>query len=603
MCGISGVVSSHPIADQLFKGIKNLEYRGYDSCGIAFMNPSKIQIRKDKGYVDKVNEIKKICEVSGHVGIAHTRWATHGKVTKTNAHPHMCCRGDFAVVHNGIISNYRNLRDELIKDGHQFSSETDSEVMAHLVEKYYSTTKDVEKAFIESLNRLEGSYAFALISIYEPERIFCARHKSPLMVGVGEGSNYLGSDFNAFLDYTKKVVFLDDGEYGIISKNHYNIKEIKNERIVEKPITEILWDPETSKKNGYPHYMLKEIHEQPNAILSAMGLDSKNIIELSRMILEADQCFLVGVGTTYYVSIIGQYFFSIHADHFIPALSSDEFTNLAKPTRNSLAIFISQSGETYDTLSALRLMKEAEAKTCAIVNVMGSSLSRMVDHAIMQGSGPEICVVSTKAATAQMIILFQGALELASKKGILSFEERNEIQKEIVKLPQVVHSIIERSSEQIHGLARKYSHMKNWLWLGRGIYYPLALESALKMKEVTYLHAEGMPGGFLKHGTLSLIDDDMYTVVLVPPQEEKELYQLTMSSVEEIKARGGIVIGIGFDDSENIFDEKIILPKVHRLLAPFLPLMPAQLFAYFVALSLDREIDKPRSLAKSVTVA
>ncbi len=602
MCGIAGVVSSQPVSDRLFRGIKNLEYRGYDSCGVAYLNSSGIVVRKNIGYVDSVNVTERLCEIEGHVGIAHTRWATHGRVTKANSHPHMSCNGDFAVVHNGIISNYRGLRDELRMQGHEFASDTDSEVLAHLVEEYYRVTEDVEKAFTEALGRVEGSYAFALISTHEPGKIFCARCKSPLVMGIGNKSNYLGSDFITFLSYTRKVIFLDDGEYAVICGDDYYTKKIESGELVDKPITEISWDPETSKKNGYPHYMLKEIHEQPNAMVSAMGLDNQGVVELARMILDADQCFLVGVGTTYYVSLIGQYLFSIHADHFIPAVSSDEFTNLAKPTNNSLAIFVSQSGETYDTLNALRFIKEAGGSSAAIVNVMGSSLARMADHTIMQGSGPEICVVSTKAATSQMIILLQAALELAHLTGKLSRGEKGEIERAMSEIPGRINSVINDNSEFIRGLANKYSHIKNWLWLGRGLYYPLALESALKMKEVTYLHAEGMSGGFLKHGTLSLIDEDMYTVVLVPPKEEEDLYQLTMSSVEEIKARGGFVIGIGFDHDEDLFDEIILLPKVSRFLAPFLPLVPAQLFAYFVALSLDREIDKPKSLAKSVTV-
>jgi len=603
MCGISGVVSFNPISDRLLRGIRNLEYRGYDSCGVAFLNSSRITVRKNTGFVDHVNMVEGLCEIEGHVGIAHTRWATHGRVTKANSHPHTSCPDDFAVVHNGIISNYRVLRDELSGEGHEFTSETDSEVLAHLMEKYYRVTEDVEKALVKCLNRLEGSYAFALISAYEQGSIFYARHKSPLMLGIGDGSNYIGSDFNAFLDYTKKVIYLDDGEYGVITKDYYRIRKIDGGELVERPVTEIPWDPETSRKNGYPHYMLKEIHEQPDAVVRAMDLDNEEIVKLSRMILEADQCFLVGIGTTYYVSLIGQYLFSIHADRFIPAFSSDEFTNLARPTDDSLAIFISQSGETYDTMNALRFMKEAGGSSAAIVNVMGSSLARMADHVIMQGSGPEICVVSTKAATSQMIILLRTALELASLTGTFSKGEKEEIEGAMEELPRWVRSLIDENSGLIQELAKKYSHIKNWLWLGRGIYYPLALESALKMKEVTYLHAEGMPGGFLKHGTLSLIDEDIYTVVFVPPKEDIELYTLTMSSVEEIKARGGFVIGIGSDHDKDLFDEIILLPRVSRFLEPFMALVPAQLFAYFVALSLDREIDKPRSLAKSVTVA
>jgi glucosamine--fructose-6-phosphate aminotransferase (isomerizing) len=583
MCGIAGVVSFHPIADRLYEGVRHLEYRGYDSCGIAFIEDHHhITIRKDIGTVEEVDSKENIRRLTAQVGIAHTRWATHGKVTRQNAHPHQSCHSEFAVVHNGIIANYKRLRDQLARSGHKFRSETDTETIAHLIEQRHSECGDVERALVSALRELEGSYALAVISSHDPERIFCARHESPLIIGVGNESNYVGSDFNAFIDYTKNTVILE---------------------VIDKEITVVPWDSELSRKGGYPHYMLKEIHEQPQAVRTALSIPADEIAAVADLMQDARRVYLLGVGTTYYVALLGQYLLASVADMDVPALSSDEFRHLDKSDAQSLVLAISQSGETYDTLMSLRHAKERGAKTAAIVNVVGSSIARMVDRVILQGSGPEVCVVSTKAALAQMVLLARLALELGSRRGAVTAATRRTHEAALAALPEEIETILNEKSGLIRAAAYRHAQVQNWLFLGRGIYYPIALEAALKMKEVTYIHAEGMPGGFLKHGTLSLVDDKLYTLVFIPPASTGELYSMTLSSVEEVKARGGFVFGLTSNGADDMFDEHVSLASAHEFTAPFLPLVAAQLLAYFTATALHRNVDKPRSLAKSVTVA
>jgi glucosamine--fructose-6-phosphate aminotransferase (isomerizing) len=603
MCGITGVVSFHPIGDRLYEGVHHLEYRGYDSCGVAFLNNQHIEIRKDIGTVDEVNSKEDIGHLAAQVGIAHTRWATHGKVTRENAHPHQSCHGEFAVVHNGIVANYKSLRDDLARAGHRFRSETDTEIIAHLIEQRFSQCADVERAWVAALHELQGSYALAMISIHAPEQIFCARHESPLIIGVGSDSNYVGSDFNAFIDYTKNTVILDDGEYGIISKDSYSVKSLRSGEVVDKAVTVVPWDSELSRKGGYPHYMLKEIHEQPQAVRTALRIGAEEIAAVADMLAAARRVHLLGVGTTYYVALLGQYLLAGLADMDAPALSSDEFRHLDRTDADSLVLAISQSGETYDTVMSLRHAKQRGAQTAAIVNVMGSSIARMVDRVILQGSGPEVCVVSTKAALAQMIVMVRLAIELGVRRGTLSAAAHDAHLAALAALPGEIETILNEKSGLIRAAAYRHAHVKNWLFLGRGLYYPIALEAALKMKEVTYIHAEGMAGGFLKHGTLSLVDDQLYTLVFVPPPAAAELHAMTMSSVEEVRARGGFVFGLTFDGTDDIFNECVVLAPTHDLTAPFLPLVMAQLLAYFTATALKRNVDKPRSLAKSVTVA
>ncbi|MBI3585276.1 MAG: glutamine--fructose-6-phosphate transaminase (isomerizing) [Nitrospinae bacterium] len=614
MCGISGIAGFKNIGIPLLDSIRHLEYRGYDSCGIAILGSHGIEVRKNIGSVDEVNERERLSEPDGKLGIAHTRWATHGGVTKENTHPHLSCKGDFALVHNGIISNYQELKKELTREGHKFHSETDTEVIVHLVEKYFKSSKDsvrqahdaVEKAFIKAIKRLEGTYAVAMVTIYEKDKIFCAKKESPLVIGIGGDTNYIGSDFNAFIDYTKNAVVLDDDEYAVVSKDRYFIKNTANGETVRKKITEIHWDSDMAKKGGYPHYMLKEIYEQPQCVINALQVDKLLIKKISDMIIESKKTYLIGVGTTYYVSLIGEYQFSSVAGIFTPAISSDEFKNLAHIDKNTLVIALSQSGETYDTLNALKYAKNKGAKTAAIVNVMGSSIARLADYTILQGSGPEICVISTKAALSQMIILLMAAIEIAVRNKKLTVKNKTEIERHISHLPEIIQRVLNEKSGFIHTIAQKYSHINNWLYLGRGKYYPIALESSLKMKEVAYVHAEGMPAGFLKHGTIALIDENLYSIMFMPPKSDEDLYRLSSGSAEEIKARKGFIIGFHFGDkreSEKLFNEEIVLPKVPDIIAPFLELVVAQLFAYFTAVALKRNIDKPRSLAKSVTVA
>jgi len=605
MCGISGVVGLKNISELLFEGIRNLEYRGYDSCGVALMNKTHLIIKKDIGGVEEFYRKHNVLQQKSNIGIAHTRWATHGKVTQGNTHPFTSHDENFAVVHNGIVSNYRSLRDSLKKEGFKFSSETDTEVIAHLLEKFFKRDQNPEKALVNTLNLIEGTFALAFICTYLPDQIFCAKRESPLMLGVGDEIKFVGSDFNAFIDHTKNAVILDDGEYAIVSRDSYVVKNITNQDEVIKPITKIEWNSETSKKKGYPHYMLKEIYEQPQTISNALDLEPSGLNEVVKMFAEADHSYFLGVGTTFYVAKYAEYIFSELAQKYIPSISSDEFLTLANVNKNTLVFAMSQSGETYDTLSALKYSKAKGAKTAAIVNVMGSSIARMVDQVVLQGSGPEICVISTKAALSQMVVLTLIAMKLGLKKKVISKKIYQQNYNSLKDLPAIIQGILNERSGFIHRIAHKYCKNKNWLYLGRGIYYPIALEAALKMKEVAYVHAEGMPGGFLKHGTLAMIDDEIFSIVFVPPKEQKRLYQSTLHSIAEIRARSGFVLGIHFIEqrkNQDLFNEELILPKVPPVIAPLIQLVIAQLFAYFTATSLKRNIDKPRSLAKSVTV-
>ena len=606
MCGISGVVGLKSISELLFEGIRNLEYRGYDSCGVALMNKTRLIIKKDIGGVEGFYRKHNVLQLKSKIGIAHTRWATHGKVTRNNSHPFTSSDGNFAVVHNGIISNYRPLSDQLQKEGFKFSSETDTEILAHFLEKFYKHSQNVEKAFVKTLNLIEGTFALAFISSYLPEQIFCAKRESPLMLGIGDEIKFVGSDFNAFVDHTKNAVILDDGEYAILSRDTYVVKSLLSKEEVTKPIIKIEWDSETSKKGGYPHYMLKEIYEQPQMVSNALDLEASGLDEIVDLFARSRNSYFLGVGTTFYVAKYAKYVFSQLAQEFFPSVSSDEFMVLANVNKQSLVLALSQSGETFDTLSALKHAKSKGARTAAVVNVMGSSIARLVDKVVLQGSGPEICVISTKAALSQMVIVTLLAMKLALKKKVITRKTYNLHLRALQDLPEIIQGILNERSGFIHRLASKYSGSRNWLYLGRGVYYPIALEAALKMKEVAYIHAEGMPGGFLKHGTLAMIDDDVFSIVFVPPPEDKMLYESTLHSIEEIRARSGFVLGIHFTQqgkNQNLYSEELILPNVPPLTAPLIQLVIGQLFAYFTATSLKRNIDKPRSLAKSVTVA
>ena len=604
MCGISGIVHSENIGRNLFNSIRNLEYRGYDSCGMAMLSEGELDLRKNIGGIDEVNALEQLDKMQGSIGIAHTRWATHGSVTQENAHPHLSYKREFVIVHNGIISNYQELRERLMSQGVVFESLTDTEVFVNLLEESYAEHSDLEKSFLAALQQIEGSYSIVMLSAHDPEHLYCVKKESPLLLGLGEGCNYVGSDLNAFLEYTRQAIVLDDGEYVVLGRDDYQIRKVETGEIVKKSILHIDWDVETSKKGGYSHYMLKEIFDEPQTVRQALKIPTEQISGLAEMFREASRAYLMGVGTTFYVANISQYFFSTLADRYYPALSSDEFSVVTVES-GDLVLALSQSGETYDTKTALQYAKKSGAKTAAVVNVMGSAISMMVDQVIMQGSGPEICVVSTKAALAQTFIMLRVALELGRMRDYLTQDVYQKHQQDLELFPEMVQQILNEQSGFVRNIARSTSHVEHWLFLGCGVYYPIAMESALKMKEVTYQHAEGMPAGFLKHGTLSMVEPALHSLFFVPLKEQKVLHDRTLIAMEQVKTRGGTVIGIMFQGDERalaVCDQAVQLPQMSALCAPLAQMIMAQMFAYYAALDLGRNIDKPRNLAKSVTV-
>ena len=604
MCGISGIVHSENFGRSLLNSIKNLEYRGYDSCGVAVIQNGKIDLRKNIGGIDDVNLKERLDQMQGKIGIAHTRWATHGGVTQENAHPHLSANRKFAVVHNGIISNYQQLRERLLSEGVCFDSLTDTEVFVNLLEKSYTESNDLEQAFLAALQQIEGSFSIVMLSSHDPENLYCVKKESPLLLGLGEGCNYVGSDINAFLEYTRKAIVLDEGEYVILGPNEYQVRSLKTGKKLKKNVLHIDWDVETSKKGGFSHYMLKEIFDEPQTVRQAMQIPKEQIVALAEMFADSSRSYMMGVGTTYYVASISQYYFSALAECYYSALSSDEFS-VVDIKQGDMVLAISQSGETYDTKTALVYAKECGAKTAAIVNVMGSAISMMADQVIMQGSGPEICVVSTKAALAQTFIMVRVALELGLIRRKIKQKDYKKFQNEMQEFSEIIEIVLNEQSGFVRNIARDTSHVEHWLFLGCGVYYPVAMESALKMKEVTYQHAEGMPAGFLKHGTLSMVESALHTLFFVPPPEQKELHKRTLIAMEQVKSRGGTVIAIIFQGDElaqKLAFKSINLPVVSSLFAPLLQMIIAQMFAYYAALDLGRNIDKPRNLAKSVTV-
>jgi glutamine---fructose-6-phosphate transaminase (isomerizing) len=607
MCGISAIASYQPVAKNLYQCLINLEYRGYDSCGMAIFDQQnqKINLRKNVGNVEEVNALENFSEMQGKIGIAHTRWATHGGVTSENSHPHFSNNSNFVIVHNGIFSNYQSIKKELIAKGFIFYSETDTEVFANLLQSKYQDDKNVESAFTEALKELEGSFAISMICSYEPDKIFAVKKDSPLVLGISDGANYVSSDINAFITQTRDIILLDDYEYVILSENQYVIKSLANQEIVKKEIIKIEWDQQTAQRGGFSHFMLKEIFDQPLTIKSAMHVADDEIKKIANKFINKEQSFLVGVGTTFYVATVGTYLFANYAKLYVPSISSDEFPTLVSTNSKQNVLFFSQSGETYDTRMAIKAAQAGESETSAIVNVVGSSISQMVNDCIFQGSGPEICVVSTKAAVSQMVILWRIALETGVLNGTLTMEKAENIRSNLNLLPDIIEKLINEESGFIRQLAQETNQVKNWLFMGRGIYYPIAMESALKMKEVTYIHAEGLPAGFLKHGTLAMIDESLYSIFFLPANDDSDLYKTTLMAIEEVKARGGKIISfclVGDTETQNLSDHFFVIPDVNSDIMPLIELVMAQLFSYYSALHLGLNIDKPRNLAKSVTV-
>ena len=588
MCGIIGYIGNKKASPILLESIKKLEYRGYDSVGMCTIG-SNLKILKGAGRIDDVNNRLHFTSLSGTIGISHTRWATHGGVTDYNAHPQTDCSGKIAVVHNGIIENYSELKKELIKKGHKFNSETDTEVISHLIEDYINAGNDFREAVIKTSKKLDGLFAFIVVKENDNGRMIAAKNKCPLVLGIGSNENFIGSDVISFLNHTNKVVFLDDGETVELTKNGFKVFD-RDGRPKNKQIDTIKWNPEQAKKSGFKHFMIKEILEQKETIDRILSHDEKTVKKIAKMINDAFGVFFVACGTSYHACLSAGYIFSKITKKHVNVYLASEFPNFSHfLTKNTLMIAVSQSGETADVLEAVRVAKERGVKIISLVNVMGSSLMRMSDFTLLLNAGPEICVLATKSFTSQLSLLYLLAYTCAGK-----YEEGKEKLEEVSKKLNVV--LNENNIEKIRKLAKMLKDEENIYLIGRGLSYSTTLEGALKLKEVSYIHAEGLAGGELKHGTLALIERGTPCISIVPDNDGKKDI---LSNAMEIKSRGGYIIGIANEDNE-IFDYSIIIPKVE--MHPILMIMPLQLLAYYLALERGCDPDYPKNLAKCVSV-
>ena len=606
MCGIIGYLGDKKASEILLRGLKRLEYRGYDSCGIGVVEGDRLIVKKGVGKVDEVSKGENFLEVDGKVGIGHSRWATHGGITKENAHPHTDCKEELAVVHNGIISNYRELKEELIKRGHIFRSQTDTEVIPHLIEeeirrlnKSHISQEEYIEAVKRAIKRLEGTYALLILNKNFPDLLLGVRNENPLLLGVKGEECFLGSDISAFLEWTKDAILLEEGDMVILQRGgngvDYSIYSLREERDVssEREKIKVDWDIETAEKGGYEHFMLKEIMEEPEVIKNSARVSKEEIEELARCIRDYSRVYIVGMGTSLHAGMVGEYWFSKLNKLVIPCDAS-EFLVKGIVDEDTLVIGITQSGETYDTIKAIRYAKSKGAKTATVVNVLGSTATRISDITVMMGAGIEISVCATKTYLSQLMILYRLFIEYGKIVG----RDMEIFEREIERIPGYIQEVIEKR-ESIKKVAESLK-AKNYIFISKGINLPNALEGALKFKEITYLHAEGMSSGFLKHGTISLIDENMDTVALVPPSTS-ELFRSVVSNIEEIKARNGKVVAISPVDIE-VVDHLIEIPEVLEEVSPFLYAPACQLLAYYKAVELGRDVDKPRGLAKSVTV-
>ena len=607
MCGIVGYIGDNLPKKVLYDGLAKLEYRGYDSAGIAIIEENKIIIKKAVGKLNALGEVLNKEYIQGNMGIGHTRWATHGGPTVKNAHPHMDCKGELVLVHNGIIENYLELRAELIKKGHIFKSETDTEVIVHLIEEYY--TGNLYGAVKKSLKYLDGAYAIAVMSKKEADKIIVARQGSPLVLGIGEGENLIASDIPAVLEYTKNVVFLDDGDMAIVKKDEVIFTDLEGNEI-DKEITKIDWSVEMAEKNGYKHFMLKEIYEQPRVIEDTLRgkikEDSVNLEEISltdEEVKDIEKINIVACGTSYHAGLVGKYILEEKLRIPVEVDVASEF-RYKDPilSEKNLVIVISQSGETADTLAGLREAKLKNAKVIGIINVVGSTITREADGTIYTNAGPEIGVASTKAFVSQLIALYILLLYLGEKLDKLNKEERKKIIENLNKLPEMVDEVLKRDDEILKA-SEEFKNVNSLMFIGRNINYPIALEGALKLKEISYIHAEGYPAGELKHGPIALIEEMVPTVAIAP--RSSKTYEKIISNIQEIKARSGKIIAVATDGDELIKNHADVILKIHdidELFTPVLAVLPLQLLSYHISDKRGLDVDKPRNLAKSVTV-
>ncbi|HOB12033.1 MAG TPA: glutamine--fructose-6-phosphate transaminase (isomerizing) [Syntrophomonadaceae bacterium] len=605
MCGIMGCIGTNRNATAvILDGLSKLEYRGYDSAGICTLQDNGLCIQKKKGRLADLTESIGELPVSS-IGIGHTRWATHGVPSDNNAHPHSDCSGRIAVVHNGIIENYAGLRKDLILEGHDFVSETDTEVVVHLLEHYYNGS--LEEAVRKTLADLQGSFALAIMCQDEPDKLVAVKKDSPLIIGLGEGENYVASDIPAILGRTSQVYIMEDNELAVVTSGEVKITDLEG-RPINKEVFTVTWDAVAAEKGGYEHFMLKEIHEQPEAVRRTLrgrikdGRVDLSDLELENLFQGINKIYIVACGTAFHAGMVGR--LAIEKMAHIPVE-----TDIASEFRyrdiiwqpDQLMIVISQSGETADTLAALRHAKRNGVKVLAVTNVVGSSVAREADKVIYTHAGPEIAVASTKAYTTQLVIMYLLALYLAQERGTVSPDDLKKLGSELAKMDQVLETVLEQE-EKIKTLATRYTNVQDTFFLGRGFDYAVAMEGALKLKEISYIHAEAYAAGELKHGPLALISEGVPVLTVI---SQDHLVDKSMSNIKEVKARGAVVIAIckeNLQEDCQECDEQILIPNVDSLLAPVAAVVPLQIFAYYMAVLRGADVDKPRNLAKSVTV-
>ncbi|MDH5481611.1 MAG: glutamine--fructose-6-phosphate transaminase (isomerizing) [Candidatus Bathyarchaeota archaeon] len=608
MCGIFGcVLKDGNAAPLIHAALKRLEYRGYDSVGEATLFEGKLYVKKDRGMIDEVHKVHNLDDLPGTIGVGHTRWATHGAPLEVNAHPHVDCSGQIAVVHNGIIENFSELKLELENRGHTFQSKTDTEVIAHLIEETLKANPSLSlaDAVLETVKKLEGSYAVAALSQREPDKIVCVRNESPLVVGINENAIYCASDIPAFLPLTNKAVIIDDGEIVILSLKGYEIKKIADSSLVSREPKLIDWSPEMAVKQGYPHFMLKEIHEQPECLRNTLRVQEHYIDLMSSFLDRARECFLVACGTSYHACLASSYMFSKLAFLATYPVIASEFVEQHGKSVNidSTILAVSQSGETTDTLAALNCARQRAATVLGLTNAIGSTLTRISRVYICQQSGPEIGVAATKTFTSQLSVLAQLALGLAKKRGKISQDEMDFLKEKLKKLPATVETIIQTQEEKMKQIAKKYKDAKGFFFLGRGISTATAYEGRLKLMEIAYVPAIAFPAGESKHGPISLVEPG-FPVVFICPKDET--YKTLIGNIMEMKARGASIIAVieeGDEEVRRLADDYVEVPKgIPEVLSPIPFVIPLQLLAYYMAIERGHTPDTPRNLAKSVTV-
>lgn len=607
MCGIVGYIGDKKAYPILIEGLSKLEYRGYDSAGVALLDSNQLEVMKSVGRLKNLEQKVGEYVPDGTVGIGHTRWATHGRPCDLNAHPHSDCTGDYVVIHNGIIENYQSLREWLTSAGHIFRSETDTEVLAHLVEHYYRG--DLKEAVRNVLKKVTGSYGLVVMSQREPDRLICARKDSPLVIGLGEGENFIASDIPALLKYTRNTIILDDGELAEVTREGV-IVENGAGQTQDKKVLYVEWDAVAAEKEGYEHFMLKEIHEQPKAIRETLRgrINTDGLVNLAELNLTKEQIrnlrkvVMVACGTAFHAGLVGKYVFEKLLRLPVEVDVASEF-RYRDPLlgEDTLVVVISQSGETADTLAAMRLAKEKGSPVIAITNVVGSTVSRETNRVIYTWAGPEIAVASTKAYTTQLIVLYLIALQLGQTSELLDAEEIQKITDALKKLPSDADRVMHKE-ESIKEFARRISAWEDTFFIGRGLDYAVALEGSLKLKEISYIHAEAYAAGELKHGTLALITENIPVIALAT---QPDLYEKMWSNIKEVKARDAYVLAVvteGDEETKKEVDAVFEIPHTLPILSPVLTVIPLQLISYYTAVMRSCDVDKPRNLAKSVTV-